>query len=222
MSIDQLFRDLLKQAIEEIVAETVYIGGVKLVGSAEDLAETLHNTRILTAVAKENVGVVGNSVIVGLGVYTGGSSALQYGITTDKKAKALYAVSTIFSTSAVVSGSLSVVSRTCQISGPAALSEAFGFAFMQLGNKAHVTALQLEGKPIPPRLQRFVDPNIRSLGFNTDGLGFIMPRPISSTIIGCIPFETLGKVVGFSFSVYGYSKLIICAYRYSQQWISKS
>ena len=178
-------------------------------------------TRATLVFGTPTAGVVTNSVIVGMGVYTGGSSALQYGITTDPKAKALYVASTVFSASAVLSGGIAVASRTCHISGTAVVSEAFGFAFMQLGNKAHVTALQLEGKPIPPRLQRFVDPNIRPLGFNTDGLGFIMPRPISSTIIGCIPFETLGKVVGFSLSVYGYSKLIICAYRYSQQWISK-
>jgi hypothetical protein len=178
-------------------------------------------TRATLALGTPTAGVVGNSVIVGLGVYTGGNSALQYTITTDKRAKALYALSTAFSTSAVVSGGVAVAARTCQISGTAALSEAFGFALMQLGNKAHVTALQLEGKPVPPRLKRFIDPNPRPLAFNPDGLGFIMPRPISSTAIGYIPFEKIGQLVGFGLSVYGYSKIIIVSYRYGQRLVSK-
>jgi hypothetical protein len=77
--------------------------------------------------------VVSNSVIVGMGVYTGGSSVLQYSITTDKKAKSFYALSVAFSSSAIVSGGMAVASRTCHISGTAAVSEAFGLALMQLG-----------------------------------------------------------------------------------------
>jgi hypothetical protein len=178
-------------------------------------------TRATLAFGTPTAGVVTNSVIVGMGMYTGGSSALQYGITTDPKAKALYVASTVFSASAVLSGRIAVASRTCHISGTAAVSEAFGYAFMQLGNKAHVTALQLEGKPVPIKLKRFVDPNIRPMSFNPDGLGFIMPRPISSTLIASIPFEQIGQFVGFGIAVYGYSRVIIVAYRYGQQFLSK-
>ena len=213
--------DFLRKALEsgelapgERVNLVIPIGNIKL----ENFSLL---TRATLALGTPKAGVVGNSVIVGLGVYTGGNSALQYTITTDKRAKALYALSAAFSTSAVVSGGVAVAARTCQISGTAALSEAFGFAFMQLGNKAHVTALQLEGKPVPPRLKRFIDPNLRPLAFNTDGLGFIMPRPISSTAIGSIPFEKIGQLVGLSLAVYGYSKVIIVSYRYSQQLVSK-
>ena len=219
--LNEIFAKLAEQAAQEALGEGIYIATTRVIGSAEDLAKTLSNSRELTRAAKENFGVVGNSVIVGLGVYTGGNSALQYTITTDRRAKALYALSAAFSTSAVVSGAVAVTARTCQISGTAALSEAFGFAFMQLGNKAHVTALQLEGKPVPPRLKRFIDPNLRPLAFNTDGLGFIMPRPISSMAIGSIPFEKIGQLVGLSLAVYGYSKVIIVSYRYSQQLVSK-
>lgn len=178
-------------------------------------------TRATLAFGTPTAGVVSNSIIVGMGVYTGGSSAFQYSITTDKTAKALYALSAAFSTSAIVSGGLAVASRTCHISGTAALSEAVGFALMQLGNQAHVTALQLEGKPIPPRLQHFRNPNLRRSTFNTKGLGFIMPRPISSTVIECIPFEKIGQFVGIGIAVYGYSKVIIVGYRYGQQFLNK-
>ncbi len=178
-------------------------------------------TRATLVFGTPTAGVVTNSVIVGMGVYTGGSSALQYGITTDPKAKALYVASTVFSASAVLSGGIAVASRTCHISGTAVVSEAFGFAFMQLGNKAHVTALQLEGKPVPPKLQRFVDSSIRPLGFNPDGLDFIMSRPIPSTLIESIPFEQIGQLVGFGIAVYGYSRVIIVGYRYGQQFLRK-
>jgi hypothetical protein len=178
-------------------------------------------TRATLAFGTPTAGVVGNSVIVGMGIYTGGSSALQFGITTDRKAQGLYALSAVFSSSAVVSGSVAVMSRTCDISGTAALSEAFGYTFMMLGNKAHVMALQLEGKPVPPKLQRYVDPTIRPLNFNPGGLGFIMPRPISSTFLGYISFEQIGKLVGFGIAVYSYSRFIIVGYRYGQQFLSK-
>lgn len=178
-------------------------------------------TRATLALGTPTAGVMGNSVIVGMGVYTGGSSSLQYTLTTDKKAKTLYALSAACSTSAIVSGGLAVASRTCHISGTAAVSEAFGFALMQLGNRAHVMALQLEGKPVPTQLKRFINPNIRPLAFNTDGLGFRMPRPIPSTVIGYIPFEKIGQIVGFGLAVYAYSKVLIVIYRYGQQFISK-
>lgn len=178
-------------------------------------------TRFTLALGTPEAGVVGNSIILGLGAYTGGNSALQFGITTDKKAKTLYAISVALSTSAVVSSGIAVAARTCHISGTAAVTEAFGFAFMKLGNKAHVAALQLEGKPVPPRLKKYIDPNLRPLSFNPGGLGFIMPRHISSTAIGAIPFEKIGQFVGFGLAVYGYSKVIIASYRYGQQWASK-
>lgn len=179
-------------------------------------------TRATLAAGSPAAGVACNSVIVGLGVYTGGSSALQFGISTDPKAKALYATSVAFSASAIISGSFAVASRTCHISGTAAISEAWGFALMKLGNKAHVTALQLEGKPIPPKLQHLVDPSIRPPGYNTNGMGFIMPNAVlSSNIIAAIPFEHIGRAIGFGLAVYSYSKVVILAYRYGQQFLSK-
>jgi len=213
--------DFLRKALEsgeltpgERVNLVIPIGNIKI----ENFSLL---TRITLALGTPTAGVVGNSVIVGLGAYTGGNSALQYTMTTNKRAKALYILSAAFSTSAVVSGGVAVAARTCQISGTAALSEAFGFAFMQLGNKAHVTALQLEGKPVPPRLKRFIDPNLRPLAFKTDGLGFIIPRPISSTAIGYIPFQKIGQLVGLGLAVYGYTRVIIFSYRSGQQLVSR-
>jgi hypothetical protein len=221
MDIENFLTTLVKQAAEEIVAETVYISSVKVIGSGEDLAQTLHNAQILSAAARQNFGVVSNSIIVGMGVYTTGSSTLQYHLTQDRKAKALYALSAAFSTSAIVSGGLAVASRTCQISGTAAISEACGLAFLRLGNKAHVTALQLEGKAVPLNLQKFIDPNLRPSSFPATGLSWVMPQSIPSTVIDFIPFEKIGHLVGFSITIYGYTRLSIFFYRYGKRVLRK-
>ena len=178
-------------------------------------------TRATLAFGTPTPSVVANSVIVGMGVYTGGSSALQFNITTDRKAQGLYALSAMFSASAIVSGGAAVMSRTSNISGTAALLKGFGYAFMKLGNKAHVMALQLEGKPVPLKLQRYVDPTIKPLNFNADGLGFIMPRPISSTFLAYILFEQIGKLVEVGIAMYSYSRFLIVGYRYGQQFLSE-
>jgi hypothetical protein len=182
-------------------------------------------TRFTMQLGSSRIGVVSNSIIVGVGVYTGGNSAIQYGITTNPTAKMFYGLSVICSGSAITSGGASILARACQISQTAALSEACATAFMILGNQAHVRALQLEGKPIPSHLKRFMRKDLRPSAYDNSGLGFVMPSGtnciVFSELIEKIPFETIGRFIGLGISVYGYSKLIIIGYRYSQQLISK-
>lgn len=166
-------------------------------------------TRVTMAMGTEKAGVVGNSIIMGMGAYTGGNSVIQYGITRNKKAKALYALSTIFSASAIANGGLAVVSRSCNISPTACMSESLGFAFMKLGNKVHVIALQLEGKPIPRKLQKYMDPGIRPLSF-------IKPQDIN--VIGISGHQIL-VVISVGFSIYTYRKILVKCYQYGQQFI---
>jgi len=42
-----------------------------------------------------------------------------------------------------------------------------------------------------------------------------------SDIIECIPFETIGKIVGVGLTAYGYYKIVVTSYRYSQKLITK-
>ena len=211
MEYQEVLEQLMDQAIKEILGEGVYRVSTKIMDSAEDLTATLANARSLTTAANENVGVVGNSIIMGMGAYTGGNSAIQYGITTNRKAKALYGLSTIFSASAIGSGGLAVASRSCNISPTACMSESLGFAFMKLGNKVHVIALQLEGKPIPRKLQKYMDPGIRPLSF-------IKPQDIN--VIGISGHQIFG-VISVGFSIYAYRKILVKCYQYGQQFISK-
>ena len=168
-------------------------------------------TRVTMAMGTEKAGVAGNSIIMGMGAYTGGNSVIQYGITRNKRAKALYALSTIFSASAIANGGLAVVSRSCNISPTACMSESLGFAFIKLGNKVHVIALQLEGKPIPRKLQKYMDPGIRPLSF-------IKPQDIN--VIGISGHQIL-VVISVGFSIYTYRKILVKCYQYGQQFISK-
>lgn len=59
-------------------------------------------TRVTMTMGTEKAGVAENSILIGMEF-----SAIQYGITTNKRAKALYTLSTICSASAIISGGLS-------------------------------------------------------------------------------------------------------------------
>lgn len=148
-------------------------------------------TRVTMGMGTQKAGMVGNSIIIGMGAYTGGNSAVHYGMTTNRKAKALYALSTALSASAIASGTLAVVSESCHISPTACMSESLGFAFMKLGNKVHVIALQLEGKPIPPKLQKYMDPSIRR------PLSFIRAQDIK--VIDISGHQILSVIMGLAF-----------------------
>jgi hypothetical protein len=224
-NLNNLFLDMAKEGIqvgsEMLVAEL----GVKVIGTAEDLAATLHASRVLVVSGAQTVGIGGNSFIAGAGIVTGVSSGLQYGRTTNQAAKVCYGLSCVLSGSAVATSGTAALSRACQISEVGALSEACAVAFLIAGNKAHVQALQFEGKPVPPHLQRYMRPGVRPAAFNNfnnNGAAFIMPGNchLSSEIIGKIPFYKIGKVIGVGISVYAYSKFVIIAYRYSQRLIT--
>lgn len=117
----------------------------------------------------------------------------------------------------MTSGDLAIASRTCHISETACMSEALGFAFMKLGNKAHVIGLQLEGKPIPEKMQKYMYPGIRPLNY-PNGLAFVRSQDINA--IGISGHQIL-VVISVGFSLYAYSKIIVKFYQYGQQFISK-
>lgn len=90
-----------------------------------------------------------------------------------------------------------------------------------------------EGKKIPLTVQqKYGDQaTLRNLRrklsrSNNNGNGnisYIMPgNAINfSEIIVSIPFEKIGRAVGFSLTIYGYYRMTIMGYRYSQKLIAK-
>lgn len=169
-----------------------------------------------------------NSMITGTGVITAGYSAIRLKVTTNPAAKGFYAASIAFSSGAVASGGVAVMTRMCKVSEVALLSEVIGGAFLWLGEMAHAQALRAEGKPIPPHLQKWAKPRIplRRTFDNNQNLCFVMPGNFNgmiglSDIIECIPFETIGKIVGVGLTAYGYYKIVVTSYRYSQKLITK-
>jgi hypothetical protein len=65
-------------------------------------------TRFLIELGSTRTGVVGNSVIVGAGCYTGGSSIMGYTATTNRVAKAFYGLNVICSSTAITTAGFAV------------------------------------------------------------------------------------------------------------------
>ena len=192
-----------------------------IVGATRELGDNLFELRYSIITGRETLSVVGNGVIVCAGAYTGGRSAVGYSLTTSPIAKGFYAASAVFSAAAVTNGGMAIMANVCHISRAGVLTEALGIAFMKVGELAHVAALQAEGKPIPQHLQ-YVNKWSRKPVSNGN-LGFIMPGAGSgdfsfiSETIAKISFKQIGQLVGVSLTIYGYYKIVVTGYRYSQK-----
>ena len=178
-------------------------------------------TRVMMALGSENAGVIGNSFISGSAVVTCGLSGIGLTTTNDPLAKTFYALSCACSSTSAASGGMAALARKCEISEVALLTEFFGASFLFLGNKAHAQALKAEGRAVPRRFRRPIS------GFGLynrqNNMAFISPTSFRcSGIIETIPFEQIGRAVGFSISIYFYGRIILSAYRYGQQLIAKS
>jgi len=117
-----------------------------------------------------------NSMITGTGVITAGYSAIRLKVTTNPTAKGFYTVNIAFSSGAVESGGVAVVTRMCKVSEVALLSEVIEGAFLWLGEVAHAQVFRAEGKPIPPHLQKWAKPRIplRRTFDNNQNLSFVI------------------------------------------------
>ena len=210
-----------------------YVVSENLNGAVLNFKDALHDLSIATVTGVQTASLFGNVGVVGLAVYTGGSSAMNYTKTKSPLAKMLYIFGATFSGSAVLFGSQAALAKVCQLSGPAMLSESFGASFLALGNKAHQAALKADAKlvvPLTPQ-QQYRDPDhlnkvrrFLSGRNNRSNISFITPGGgdiYFAEIITMIPFEKIGRVVGVSLTMYGYYKLTITGYRYSQKLVAK-
>lgn len=180
-------------------------------------------TKLFAEFGTPEVGTIGNGLIVCAGAYTGGKSAVGYGLTNSPMAKKFYAASAVCSAAAVTNGGMAIMANVCSISRAGVLTEVLGLAFMRVGELAHVAALQAEGKAIPPHLQYVSRKPVGRPYVNNGNLGFIMPRAGSgdfsflSETIAKIPFKQIGQLVGLSLTLYFYYKVVVTGYRYSQK-----
>ncbi len=177
-------------------------------------------TRATMWLGTQEAGEIGNTVVIGFGVYSTGASAIGFSATTDKKARAFYTLSILCSMSAITSSGAAIVAKSCNISGVGIASESAAMAFLNFGNRARAVAYQLEGRPLPKGLEKYYDPGLRAR-INSGNLGFVMPGHFPSEILDTIPFELIGKIIGGSLAIYGYSRLVIKCYRYGQKLITK-
>ena len=130
--------------------------GARIVIMAEEIRNIKLSVPVVTKLFAEfgtpEAGTVGNGLIMCVGAYTRGKSAVGYGLTTSLTAKGFYAASALFSAAAVTNGGMSIMANVCSISRAGVVIEALGIAFMKIGELAHVATLQSEGRPI---LQHF-------------------------------------------------------------------
>lgn len=152
---------------------------------------------------------------------------MGFAVTDSRAAKGCYAMSVMCSAIAVASGGTAVMAKACTLSNQGLIAESCSYAFMKLGELAHVAALHAEGKPIQPHLQKYlknVQPRkpMRGSAYAGQYMGFVMPGGEFgfSEIIEKIPFQKIGQVVGVGFTVYGYYSLWLlqnCVSRLSLQ-----
>ena len=202
--------------------------GARIVIMAEEIRNIKPSvpgvTKLFAEFGTPEVGTIGNGVIICAGTYTGGKSAVAYGLTNSPTAKGFYAASAVFSAAAVTNGGMAIMANVGSISRAGVLTEALGIAFMRIGELAHVAALQAEGKPIPQHLEyvkKWSRKHVRRPYRNNGSLGFIMPGSgdfsFLSETISKIPFKQIGQLVGLSLTFYGYYKIVVTGYRYSQK-----
>ena len=185
-------------------------------------------TQLLMKLGTPSAGIIGNTVILGAGIYTGGKSAMGFAATDSVAAKGFYGMSVMCSTVAVASGGTAAMAKVCSLSREGLIAETCGYVFMKLGEQIHVAALYAEGKPIPPHLQKYVrdfQPRklMRESAYAGNYMGFVLPGGEFgfSEIIEKIPFQKIGQVVGVSFTIYSYYRIVLVGYRYSQKLITK-
>lgn len=220
--VEYLMKVLTRGVKQGIIGEAELEEGTRLAmelmgdvsGGVQKFTEGLEALKLTASAGSTNSAIVLNGGLVAAGLYTGGNSAVQYAITTNPAAKKCYFLSVVFSMSAVGNGGFAVLSKTCHLSSHGVLSEALGAGLMWCGNACQVAALKAEGKPIPPKLQQSLKRKPRIFGQNGNGVAFTMP--VASTI----SFQKLATIIGISITVYSYSKLVIKAYRYGQQFIT--
>ena len=174
-------------------------------------------TSLLMKIGSETVGMGGNSVIAGSAVITCGLSSIGLTSTNNPLAQTYFALSCAFSTTSAATSGMAVLARKCEISEVGLLTETLGGAFLYLGHKAHAAALKAESKPVPRRFRR----PLSSYGiYRGNNAAFVMPYRYSA-IIEAIPFEQIGRGIGFTLSIYCYGKIIVSGYRYGQKLIVK-
>jgi hypothetical protein len=235
MPIAQLVENNLKSQIEKILTEQIKENFKKGFISEEvfrseilkqlsininfeggDIGSILQNTDILINYLKEAnaIHTFGNGVIVCCGIMSGGSSALRMTLTQDRKARALYSVSILFSATAIGSAFTAAMAKKCEISPLAICSEAMGYGFLKLGDEARLMAEQVQGRSIwrkPRRPLSFLKGNNRNAGF-------IMPGDNLNTDLLS---QKVLTVLAITFTLYGYGKFLIKSYKYGQKLCRK-
>jgi hypothetical protein len=159
-------------------------------------------------------GYASNSVVVLASIYSGGTSCVSIFSTTNPTARFFYALSVLFSTTAMGASGSAVIAKRCEVSSIGICTEAIGLACLKLGNQARLIAEQAEGKSILRKPRRRLD----FLRRNNHNAGFIMPGDNLNTDILS---QKVLTGLAITFTLYGYGKFLIKSYKYGQKFYRK-
>jgi hypothetical protein len=174
--------------------------------------------RVLAKIGSPEFSTGGNICLAAGGLCLAGVSTQNYFETKNPVARLCYAASILCSSTAMVTGGVKAVNNACGacgISDFAMGGDAFGGAFLFLGNRAQNLGHYAEGKSKIPQFNPF-----RNRGFKrkpgsltgSKGIGFIMPGCSNTSlreILVNIPYQEILLIGSTIFTIYSYGKFLI-------------
>jgi hypothetical protein len=178
--------------------------------------------KVLAKIGSPEFSTAGNIGLAAGGLCLAGISTQNYFETKNYVAKVCYAASIVCSSTAMITGGITVFNNVCGISHLAMCGDAFGSTFLFLGNRAKNLGNYAEGKSKIKQLNPFRNRGFKRKQGSSTGyknMGFITPGCSNTSlqeiqqIITNIPYQEIIIIGSTIFTIYTYGKFIIAISR---------
>jgi hypothetical protein len=178
--------------------------------------------KVLAKIGSPEFSTAGNIGLAAGGLCLAGISTQNYFETKNYVAKVCYAASIVCSSTAMITGGITVFNNVCGISHLAMCGDAFGSTFLFLGNRAKNLGNYAEGKSKIKQLNPFRNRGFKRKQGSLTGyknMGFITPGCSNTSlqeiqqIITNIPYQEIIIIGSTIFTIYTYGKFIIAISR---------
>ena len=178
--------------------------------------------KVLAKIGSPEFSTAGNIGLAAGGLCLAGISTQNYFETKNYVAKVCYAASIVCSSTAMITGGITVFNNVCGISHLAMCGDAFGSTFLFLGNRAKNLGNYAEGKSKIRQLNPFRNRGFKRKQGSLTGyknMGFITPGCSNTSlqeiqqIITNIPYQEIIIIGSTIFTIYTYGKFIIATSR---------
>jgi hypothetical protein len=166
--------------------------------------------KVLAKIGSPEFSNAGNLGLAASGLCLTAISTQNYFGTKNPVAKICYGASILYSSTAMLTGSLTVFNNACGISHLAIGGDMFGSTFLFLGNRAKKLGNYAEGKSKIRQLNPF-----RNRGFKRKPVSFTGPKGMGFINPGCsnLSLQEIIIVGSTIFTIYTYEKFIIAISR---------